>query len=1003
MLGANPFLQLVPARVNRALSRLEALIWNDRRQLAVEWTRPSKRHLPWKEASRLPRRRVQRPFFWGKLFEQSWFRLEIPRDLREEGWFLEWKEQGEATAYIGGEPFAGLDVGHHTCRLPAGVREIWLEVMCLESAIWVPLIKRPAITEKGCRFERACLVRRDENAWQAYHDLSVLNQLLAIEHRKRFPQQPEFILGPRSSPPHDRLTVLHRRLLRLLDEAVDALDREGVQAMRTALAKTYRELETDELTMNCILTGHAHIDLVWLWPERAGEFKAVHTFATMNRLMDEYPEFLFGYSQPASYRAVERRAPKLMRHVRGRIAEKRWEAIGASEVESDTLIACGEALTRSLLLGQDGFRDLTGRPSRILWLPDVFGYSACLPQILRQTGVDYFYTAKLTWGSITPFPHSSFVWQAADGTEVIAHCSPCFDYNGQALASEVQGAAEAYRQSDVHQELLMPVGFGDGGGGTTPEMCERARRMGRLAGLPRTQWGRVEDFFDNLAPVRDKLPVFRGELYLQYHRGIYTSHGRLKEAFRACERALQVWEAAHCAAGRSEIDVEVWRRLVFAQFHDYIPGSSIREVYEEGETELLDLAERASRESLRALTSAERGQVSLFNPLPVGRNVVVGDQVRRIGPLTGAAVSSLPVVENLAPVRVTANSLDNGRVKVRFDDRGRIVELLVDGKDVAIAEPLGDLAVHADFPHAHDAWDIDRAALSNGHIVESPARVRVKEAKSGSAVEFHRVISPRSAATIRYVLEAGSPVLGIEIELDFHDENTLLKLHFPTRYRGENARFGGPFGSVLRSQQPGRPYDDAQWEVPGSRWAAVSDDGEEDGLWVVTEAKYGWTCKSGQLDLSLLRSVLVTDDDVYPTLRTKSHGRFIDCGQHQIRLAIGHYAASHPREKNPALLADTLYTKPLTYHGGAVEAGLMGLEGGDSLIPSWAQPIRRGEWVLRLHETMGKRGSTQLQLRPGWQAQRVDLLGQPLGEILPAARVEFTPYELISVRLTCLG
>ncbi|MEI9999992.1 MAG: hypothetical protein WDO13_12960 [Verrucomicrobiota bacterium] len=205
-----------------------------------------------------------------------------------------------------------------------------------------------------------------------------------------------------------------------------------------------------------MLTGHAHIDLVWLWPEKTGEYKARHTFATMSRLIDHYPEFVFGYSQTASYDAVKRSAPKLADQVKKRIAAGRWDPVGALEVESDTLMACGEALARSFRLGQEGFRRLQGRPSRVLWIPDVFGYCGSLPQIMRQSGVDYFFTTKLTWSNINRFPYSSFRWVGIDGSEVVVHVTQENGYNQAVTAQELRTGAKAYRQSDVHDEFLAP-------------------------------------------------------------------------------------------------------------------------------------------------------------------------------------------------------------------------------------------------------------------------------------------------------------------------------------------------------------------------------------------------------------------------------------------------------------------------------------------------------------------------------------------------------------------
>jgi alpha-mannosidase len=1000
------FPELLPARLKRALTRLESLVWCERRPVtAIEWAGSSPEHVPWREAVQRPRKPVSGPFHWGRLFDQAWFRLEIPADCADGTWHLEWKEQGESTLYLEGQPHAGLDVGHHTCPLPAGAREAWMEVMCLESAIWVPLIKRAAVTEQGCRFEGASLLRRDELAWRTFLDLSVLHQLLALEYREAFPARPQMMEGPRPRPPHTSLSVRHRRLLARLETALDIWESTGLEALGAALRDIYREFATRELTLDCLLVGHSHIDLVWLWPEKAGQFKAVHTMSTIDRLMERYPEFTFTYSQPASYRAVGERSPELLGRVRGRIAEGRWEALGALEVECDTMLPCGEALARGVLLGQDGFRGLTGGPSAVAWLPDAFGFSACLPQILRQCGVPYFFTNKVGWGTCTPFPYHSFIWLGHDGSEVLAHNSPGFDYNGQALVSELADSAARYQQAGVHGEILLPTGFGDGGGGPTEEMCERVRRLANLAGVPRARWGTVREFYAGLEARREELPRLRGELYLQYHRGVSTSHGQLKEAYRAAERALQAWEAAHCASGRPGIGREAWRRVVFAQFHDCLPGSSVREVYVETIPELWALAREALEAAALALESPEAdagAEPCLFNPLPVERLSVWEGRTLCLPPLSGGPIRSLAGPAP-APVRAGLEGLDNGRVRARFDEAGQVAELVIDGRALELEGPLCQLSLAPDFPHAHDAWDIDLPAARLGKGLAGPAKGVVESGAGNAAVaavSFSRKISERSMVVARYSLEAGSAVLRVDLDLHFQEENALFKMLFPTRYRGRQARFGAPFGSVLRGQQAGQPQDEAQWEVPGSRWAAVCDDGESAGLAVMTEAKYGWSCQEGQLELSLVRSVYVTADDDYPGLRAPTEGRLTDLGRHRVRLALGVYDASGPRSVNPALLADTLFTPPIPYRGAAMGAGLLGLEGGESLVPCWAKPAGPGAWILRLHETLGRRGEARLLLQGGWRAQWTDLSEAPGGACVPEdGGLSFEPYQLLSLKL----
>jgi alpha-mannosidase len=1005
MLKVHHFLQLVPQRIQTALTRIQGEIWYDRREIPVSWTgKVYSEHVTWDEASRHPVKKVDAPFFWGKLFDQTWFRIDIPLEYQDDDqWYLDWREQGESTAYIDGVPFAGLDIAHLNARLPRGTREVWMESMCLETGIWtttgLPPINRRSLTEEGCRFEKATLVRRNDDAWHAYHDLHVLQGLIEIEHGKHFPDQGKPRVGAGMMNPLLRVEPRYRQLLRMVDDALSVLEQDGIKAFRKATATIYDKLREGTMPLHCVLTGHAHMDLVWLWPERCSESKAVHTFATANRLMDEYPEMRFGYSQPASYRAVGKRSPRLMQRVKQRIAEGRWDAVGGMEVESDTQIACGEALVRSLLLGQEGFVELNGEPSKIVWLPDVFGYSSCLPQMMVQTGIRYFYTTKLTWGNISHFPYSTFIWRGPDGSEITSHISQGFSYSQVWTPDQAYTAAVEHRQSDIHDQVLAPIGYGDGGGGVTEDMCERVRRMATLSGLPTMGWGNLNDFFAHIDTIQDRLPVFSGELYLQYHRGVLTTHGNLKLAMRVAERSLQAWEAVHCVTGLGEIDKESWRRVVFAQFHDYIPGSSIREVYEEALPELDTIARHAQQKSEEILGQEHKGgTLALFNPLPVARKWIHEERVYQIGALEGTPVDSLTVVD-CPSVTATATQMDNGRVRVGFDSKGRILALNVDGRNVAIDGRLGDLVVYPANPHMHDAWELDCQTLTLGNLVESDATVLVEGSQSVRAiVSFTKKLTAQSSVTIHYILEAGSPVLRVNYDVDWNDKKTYLRVLFPTHYRGKEVRFGTPYGSILRSQARGLPYDEAQWEVAGSRWAIISDDGEKDGLGVITEAKYGWSAKDGSLQLSLLHSAVVTHNETHSALRKPNTMPFADLGKSTIRLAIGHFTSDILREESAPVLADTLFTDPILYRGGACRAGLRNIRGGQSLVPAWAKPVCEGEWILRMHETLGQRGTVTLDMDEGWSVTQTDL-SEASDQPLNGYTLSFTPYQLVSIRV----
>ncbi len=1018
MLPASPLLQLVPARVATTLESLRGRIWQDLAALPAMATASSPRHRTFDEAKREKLKPVHPPVYWGKLWDQRWWKITVPPAFAKRGdLYLAWDDPSEATLHIGGMPYYGFDPVHKHAPLPRGARELWMESVVCQTGIWLP--EGSGLEPEGSRFRGARLVRRDDEVWGLYHDLLVLDDLVREELKETLGAQASQLSGWGKRPELTAATPLARRLLRALEEGIDALESEGVPAARRRLARAYRELPAAPTAMHAVLTGHAHIDLVWLWPERVGDFKAVHTFATANRLMERYPEYKFGYSQPASYEAVGRRSPRMMEAVRRRIRAKRWDAEGATEVESDTLLACGEALARSFLLGQKGFAKLKGSPSRILWLPDVFGYSPCLPQIMRQTGVDYFYTQKLSWSALTRFPHSSFVWRGHDGSEVLCHISQTGGYCLAAKPAEMRAIERVHAQSDVHHEVIAPTGYGDGGGGTSEEMCERARRMSNLAGLPRAEWGNIEPFFRRLDRIRGKLPVYQGELYLEYHRGTYTTHADIKAGMRAAERALQIEEAVHCATRGGPVSEEAWRRVVFAQFHDYIPGSSIHEVYDEARIELCNLADAAMKNARRRLIRSGSAP-SLFNPLPRPRLHLIGSgkdgavRAVQVPPLAGVALRDLPPERDFAPVLADPRTLRNDRVRIQIDAQGRISSLVIDGYKMPLRSPLGELMIYPDHPAMFPAWDIDRPTLALGRAVRGPARITLEENTPGRAtIACRRSLGAVGEVTVRYTLEAGASCVRIDLDLDLRKPLTLVKMLFPTKFAARQARFGAPFGSVLRDQVPGPVSAEAQWEVPASRWAAVFDETESDGLFVVTEAKYGFAARDGVLGLSLARTASITCEEEprsapsshpHALRRTHADPPFSDIGTHKISLAVGRHSADAPRDEQATALADALFTPVLSYRGPACAAGFLGLEGGESLQPVWAKPAEsgRGAWVLRLNEVLGRRGKAKLRLAPGYRARPVDLSEKPLRPsrtLRDGGFIEFTPYALLSLRI----
>lgn len=997
MLPDTHFHQFILPRLVQGRARLASMIWRESSEsLPVARTQPTSNHRALaavEDHEFLPV--TKDSLHWGELFDQCWWKVQLPGEAA--GRYLMWRDEGEATVYAHGVPVYGIDPGHLYAPLPGDADELIIESLCARTGVWVDGGVQGLEASKGSHFQGAFLADRNEDAWHAWHDLDVLMSVMELLEKPEYLNQHGMWGRGGYRPELTEADPLLRRLIHRTNAALDALDSDGVAACRSVLSAIYQDFPAAPDAMKAVLTGHAHIDLVWLWPERAGEFKAVHSFANALNMMERYPEVTFGYSQPASYEAVDRRSPALMERVGARIEEGRWEPTGAIYVESDVQLPCGEALVRAFALGQQGFRALQGRDSQCVWIPDVFGYSACMPTIMAGFDVPYFYTTKMHWSGATRFPYSSFRWVGMDGSEAVSHIS-WHHYNQRVNPSELKNAAIRHRQSHVHDEALFPCGYGDGGGGLNESMCERARRLSNLSSMPRAQWGTIEGYFDRLDAQRDSLPRWRGEMYLEYHRGVQTTNGPLKAAFRAAERSLQIHEAVRCATGGGPVDQQPWKRVCFAQFHDYIPGSSIKDVYDEHIPELEGIARSVLDQAQAELdATAQDGDACIFNPLPMPRQEVIDGRVVELPPLAGVAVAGLTPID-AAPVRATTQALSNGRVEARFTPEGELAALTVDGHAVSLRGPGAQVLTFDDVPAIYDAWDIDRYSLSLGKRHHGPVEAMAEIDGVTGRVAFHRKLPGIGQITLDYTLQPGSAVLGIDIDLELAKPQCLVKLAFPTAYAGREARFGGPFSSVRRPQWTGPLANDAMFEVPGSRWACIADDDERDGLMLITEAKYGFGAVDGLLHLSLARSAKYTPANAHGNtteLEAAEDATFTDLGRHRIRVAVGRFSADVPRAEQPAALADLLFTPCLRYMGQPVSAGMLDLDAPASLIPAWAVPGEAGVWTLRLHETLGSRGPLGVQLADGLTAQEVDLKGQPTSK--PSGNV--SPYQLRSLQI----
>lgn len=518
----------------------------------------------------------------------------------------------ESLLYVNGKPYQGVDSNHQEAFLPAEAAGTELELIF---RLWSGLEGGGVPTEQEHQLKLAQLTWLDEAADDLYYNArAVLGTVRA--------------LGEDRPERHQLLKALNQAFL-LIDWSHPGSDAfyQTVEAAAAQLNERLVELEQpSDITVTAI--GHTHIDVAWLWRLTHTREKCARSFSTVLKLMEQFPEYVFLQTQPQLYAYIKSDYPEIYEKIKERVQEGRWEAGGAMWLEADCNLTSGESLVRQILYGTQLFRDEFGVECNYLWLPDVFGYSWALPQILKKSGIDTFMTTKISWNQYNRMPHDTFKWRGIDGSEVLTHFITTpeqpggsgwfYTYNGLIEPFTVKGIWDQYRDKSVNQELLLSYGYGDGGGGVNREMLEMRRRLENMPGMPKVVTGRADDYFANLnktfAETGEYVHTWDGELYLEYHRGTYTSQAYNKRMNRKLELLYREteWLQALLAVEKKDWStypqaslVEGWQTILRNQFHDIIPGSSIGEVYADSRIEYAE-AEQAAVEARSAAVSGRQ-------------------------------------------------------------------------------------------------------------------------------------------------------------------------------------------------------------------------------------------------------------------------------------------------------------------------------------------------------------------------------------------------------------
>lgn len=758
------------------------------------------------------------------------------------------------------------------------------------------------------------------------------------------------------------------------------------------------------------LIGHAHLDTAWLWPIEETRRKARRTFSTAADLLRRYPTFRFAQSFAEYYRQLEDDDPDLLAEVRRLADEGRWAPTGGLWVEPDINMPCGEALVRQALCGQQLFAAFGARHS-VAWLPDTFGFSPALPQILKGAGLESLFTIKIGWSETNRFPHTRFWWEGIDGSRLLVQqfATPEDTYNGLVDPASLLRAWRTHADKQHAAEVLQPIGFGDGGGGPTAEMIEAQQVLSGFPLLPQTRFATPTDYFAHAhAEVTAATPVWVGELYLEYHRGVLTSQGRTKRLNRRAERDLVAAEVLGSLAlligGPMPASLaDAWRTLMINQFHDILPGSSIGEVYQRTERELAEVVDEAATASATALVAiADRldgeGESGLLvvnpdlcerpvrlesaTPLPGGQSAETGfvlasaDRVPPLGLLTGRPKPA-------AGAEAGARWLENAMLRIELGDDGSLARVFDKraGREVLAGRGNQIWAYH-DQPRNYDAWDIESDYQRSGVEVVADSIEIVEQGPQRAALRITRRIAHSSMVqSVR--LWANSARIDFATRFDWCDRRILLKARFPLAVRADQASFECAFGVQHRPTHANTSWDAARFEVACHRFVDLSELGF--GVALLNDGRYGCHARGSELGLSLLRSPILPD-------------KLADEGiQHLTYSLLPHRGDWF----DGGVLAEAEdLNRPLFFRPANLPAGMrqiLRIDGHPTALCA-LKPAEDGNGlILRIYEPAGGRGPIEITPPEGWRAAgEVSLLEDPL----PAAGPEIGPFQIRSFRLT---
>ena len=786
------------------------------------------------------------------------------------------------------------------------------------------------------------------------------------------------------------------------------------------------------------MLGHTHIDVAWLWRVKHSREKSARSFSTVNRLMEKYPEYIFIQSQPQLYDYIKEDYPDIYEHIQRRVGEGRWEPSGAMWVECDCNLTSGESIIRQILVGKNFFKKEFDFDSEFLWLPDVFGYSWALPQILKKSGVNTFMTTKISWNDTNRLPYDTFIWRGMDGSEITTHFitttelnDTSYTYNGDSKPFAIKGVWDNYRNKDLNRDLIISYGWGDGGGGPTREMIKYIEAAKLMPGLPKVDTGRATEYFRKLNntikenPYNGYIPVWDGELYLEFHRGTYTSQGYNKKMNRFMEyklreqEMLSVFAEKLCSVtyNREEL-LKAWKIVLCEQFHDILPGSSIHEVYEDSRKEYeiaLSYIDNVKETSTSAFVTNKNNVFTLFNQANWERDTIVKipagdtsyeykDSNGNILPCHKSGENDMIYVNKLKPVSFTVisrnvtsdksnqevfteDSIETPFYIVTWDKQGRLVRLYDKSAEREVI-PEGKYAnvfqIFEDKPRCFDAWELESTIDLKKEEISCDGNIIKTKNELGYFIDF--TYNYNDSKIIQTMcLYNHKKRIGFKTVVEWKERQKILKTAFSVDIRGVFARYDIQEGNIVRPVTRNTSWEAAKFEVVAHKWAELSETGY--GVALLNDCKYGYDIKEDTIRLSLLKSA--TDPDYNA-----------DYGTHEFTYSL----YPHKEEWYESGLEEEAFdlNSPVTVFEGETgfsDISLISFDKSNIVVDALKKAENEETYILRFHEFTGRRNEINIDTKLNFNSWcEADLMENPIEvwKTLPV-KVKVKPYEIKTI------